>query len=136
MSTLFVLDDDPLFHRIIELAHAKSSLYRHISHHYEVKPLINYLWNNRQDRSNLPDVLFVDLNIPVVDGWEFLDELDKIYSKLCKNIMVYVISVSVRKEDQIRATQYPCVQEFIIKPVNMDKLRAIAKQNGQFNLNE
>jgi CheY-like chemotaxis protein len=127
MSTLFVLDDDPLFHRLITLAHAKSNPYRYIHQYYEVKPLINYIWNNRGDHANLPDVLFVDINIPIVDGWDFLDALCKIYPILCKKITVYVITVSVRKEDKIRvATNYPFVKEYIIKPITTDKLRAIA----------
>jgi CheY-like chemotaxis protein len=126
MSTLFILDDDSVFHRLIELAHARSNPYRHIQHHYEAKPLINYLWNNRHDSSNLPDVIFVDINMPITDGWTFLDDLNSMHTKLCKNITVYVISVSVRKEDKIRATNYACVQEYIVKPVNTEKLKAIA----------
>jgi CheY-like chemotaxis protein len=126
MSVLFVLDDDPAFHRIIELSLSKSRPFRDVYHYYEAKPLINYLWANMNDRSNLPDIIFVDIRMPIADGWDFMDALQKIFPTLCKKITVYVVSVSVIKNDVIRAAQYPFVQEFISKPITTSKLASIA----------
>lgn len=126
MAILFILDDDPIFHRLIEFAIAKSNPYKYIHHYFEAKPLINYISDNKTDPSNLPDVIFVDISLPIVDGWSFLDELEKMYHSLAKKITVNVVTVSVRKEDMARAKNYTIVNEYIIKPMPTNKLRDIA----------
>jgi len=128
MGSLFVLDDDSVFHRIIELSLSKSRPFKSIYHHYDGKALINYIWANRNDKANLPDVIFVDIKMPVLDGWGFMDTLQKIIPELCKKITIYVVTVSVIKDDMIRAATYPFVEEFISKPVTPSKLVAIAEK--------
>jgi CheY-like chemotaxis protein len=126
MGTLFVLDDDQLFHRLIELSLSKSKPFNKVYHHYDAKELVRYLWEHRNDKANLPDIIFVDIKMPGFDGWEFLNALQNIFPTLSKKITIYVISVSVIKTDKIRAENYPIVEEFICKPISVDKLKAIA----------
>jgi CheY-like chemotaxis protein len=126
MATLFILDDDPIFHRLIEIALTKSNPYKYIHHYYEARPLINYITENKDDPSNLPDAIFVDISLPIVDGWSFLDELEKTYHTLSKKIVINVVTVSVRKQDMIRAQNYSIVSEYIIKPMPTTKLMDIA----------
>ncbi len=128
MGSLFVLDDDAVFHRLMELSLARSRPFKGLYHHYDGKALIKYIWDNRNDMSNLPDVIFVDIKMPILDGWGFLDILQKIYPELCKKISIYVVTVSVIKNDMIRAATYPFVEEFISKPVALNKLESIAQQ--------
>jgi CheY-like chemotaxis protein len=127
MGTLFVLDDDSVFHRIIEFAHSKSSPYKNIYHYYEAKHLINYIWTHRNDNANLPDVIFVDINMPIIDGWAFLDAYDRIYPTLCKKATVYITTVSVMAKDKAKAVSYPFVEEYIVKPITTNKLKAIGQ---------
>ena len=123
-KTLFVLDDDTMFHRIMTLANKQSVF--NISHHYEVRSLLAHLWNNRDDHSKLPDVIFADLTIPHYDGWCFLNNYQKIRNWLCKDITVYVVSASISKVDIEKAENYSFVKQYIIKPISMDKFREIA----------
>ena len=67
-NTLIVLDDDAIFHKIMDYAHANSNSYTHIYHNYEAEQLLEYLYANRSDASSLPDVIFVDLYLPRMDG--------------------------------------------------------------------
>jgi len=128
MGILFVLDDDAVFHRIIELSLARSRPFKSVYHHYEAKYLINYIRANSEDHSNLPDIIFVDIRMPVLDGWGFMDALQKIYPVLCKKITVYIVTVSVIKNDRIRAFKYPFVKDFITKPITTERLISIAKE--------
>jgi CheY-like chemotaxis protein len=123
-KTLFVLDDDAVFHRIMALAN-RPNFFR-MSHHYEVKSLLAYLWNHRDDHANLPDMIFADLTMPVYDGWYFLNGYHKIHNWLCKDIVVYVVSASISKVDTERVANYSFVKQYITKPISMDKLREIA----------
>ncbi|WP_186292767.1 response regulator [Mucilaginibacter corticis] len=128
-KTLLVLDDDDLFHRILTFAN-KPNFFHHIYHHFEVEALIDYLSLNKQLAANLPDVIFVDLSIPVNDGWNFLNTYEEIRASLCKEINVYILTASVRKSDRERASGYTFVKQFISKPFTMDQFREIAGFNA------
>lgn len=72
----------------------------------------------------LPDILLLDLVMPVMSGWEFLDELEKIYP-VKKNIKVYVLSAFNNYKDRDLAKEHPLVHGFFDKPlseINADKI--------------
>jgi two-component system chemotaxis response regulator CheY len=123
-KNLFVLDDDAMFHRIITLANRKN--FFRISHHYQVRSILAYLWNHKDDHASLPDVIFADLIIPHYDGWCFLNGYQKIRNCLCKDIAVYVVSASISKVDIEKVANYSFVKQYITKPISMDKFREIA----------
>lgn len=128
MNILAVLDDDAIFHQIIDYAHTNAN-YTHIFHYYNAEQLLTYLAEHKDNAEKIPDVLFVDLNLPIVDGWSFLNSYAEIADSLVKKIMVYVVSTSVRREDPVKAKQYPFVKEYLIKPVSVAKLKNIALQS-------
>ncbi|MDB5157108.1 MAG: response regulator containing a CheY-like receiver domain and a domain [Mucilaginibacter sp.] len=125
-QTLLVLDDDDVFHRIVALAN-KPKFFKHICHFTEVDALITYLKDNRNNQFKLPDMMFVDLAIPHKDGWNFLDAYEEIRSSLSKPIKVYVVTVSVRKVDHERVSGYSFIEQFITKPISMDRFRELAR---------
>lgn len=67
-----------------------------------------------------PDVILLDLNMPVMDGWEFLDTLQQ-YSLLNK-IPIAILTSSIDPSDKKKSTNYKNVVEFISKPLSQDKL--------------
>jgi CheY-like chemotaxis protein len=127
MGNLFVLDDDAVFHRLIEFSTNKHKPFKGVYHYYSAQALISYVWENRCDSSNLPDIILVDLNLPEFDGWQFLDTLQTISVSLCKAIQVYIVTVSVIKNDRQRANNYPIVKDFLVKPVSTKWLIAISE---------
>ena len=74
-----------------------------------------------------PDILLLDLEMPEMDGWEFLDEFCKLKKKINKESTIYIASSSIAYEDKLKAQKYECVRDFLSKPINMDKLRKIAE---------
>lgn len=69
----------------------------------------------------LPDVILLDLNMPIWDGWDFLDEFTKIHTH--KKIVIYITSSSDNPDDLAKAKTYEAVSSFIVKPLTIDKLK-------------
>jgi CheY-like chemotaxis protein len=127
MCTLFVVDDDITYQRIIKLTLLKYSVFKHVLYFDEGKQLLNYLTEFNQDHSNLPDLIFLDLNMPGLDGWAVLDAFSQIQKSFAKKILVYIVTVSIRDVDRERAMGYDCVADFISKPLYKEKIISIVE---------
>ncbi|UJH90303.1 response regulator [Antarcticibacterium sp. 1MA-6-2] len=73
----------------------------------------------------LPDIIFLDLNMPVMDGWEFLGEFIKIKNNFDKKITLYVVSSSIDPRDLERARSFNLVTDYLIKPIELKKFEKI-----------
>lgn len=72
---------------------------------------------------NIPEVILLDLNMPVMDGWEFLDKFTQIETS--KKIVIYVVSSSIAKNDLERAKEYGLVTNYVVKPLETKDLEKI-----------
>jgi CheY-like chemotaxis protein len=82
--------------------------------------LCNTLTNNE-----IPEIIFLDLNMPIMDGWEFLEKFSKIKDELKKEITLYVVSSSINPSDMNRAKSSPTVKDYLVKPVHVKDLETI-----------
>ena len=79
-----------------------------------------------ESEEGLPEVIFLDLNMPIMDGWEFLDEFGKLSEE--KDIRIYILSSSVDSRDMERAKKYGMVNGFIAKPLTDAKIKELAQE--------
>lgn len=75
------------------------------------------------NKETLPKIIFLDLNMPVWDGWQFLDEFTKIPTE--ETITVYILTSSNSNEDKEKAKQYSLKSNYLIKPINQSQLNDI-----------
>jgi CheY-like chemotaxis protein len=73
----------------------------------------------------LPDVIFLDIDMPIMDGFEFMEEYVKIKPKLGKKITIYMVSSSVDPVDIDRAKKISEITDYIVKPITQDQLTYI-----------
>jgi CheY-like chemotaxis protein len=92
---------------------------------------LNFLHSKMKDPNGLPEIIMVDINMPVMDGWEFLDEFIKLMPSLPGKITIYMISSSIRQVDIERAKMYSEVQDYIVKPLLIDNLKKILGERVQ-----
>ncbi|SKB53085.1 Response regulator receiver domain-containing protein [Salegentibacter holothuriorum] len=78
----------------------------------------------------LPDIIFLDINMPIMDGWEFLNEFIKIKNIFDKKITLYVVSSSIDPRDLERAKSFNLVTDYLIKPIELKKFEKIFDRNG------
>ncbi|ALM07007.1 hypothetical protein SB49_03710 [Sediminicola sp. YIK13] len=80
--------------------------------------------------SFIPCLLILDIKMPVMDGWEFLDAYTDRYSKEIKNnITVVVTTMSQDERDIIKASNNPMIKEFVQKPLSDEKLLEIIERH-------
>ncbi len=73
----------------------------------------------------LPELILLDINLPAMDGWEFLIEYAKLVPEMQTRPMIYMLTASVDKKDADRANSFPHVTGIITKPFRVEKLSEI-----------
>jgi CheY-like chemotaxis protein len=111
-TKVLVVDDDPLIHVIFKKVAAKSGISLEIDGSLQPKNGLEKLSQFK------PDILLLDINMPQMSGWDFLEAM-KSDSSGCD---VYMYSSSIDPSDKNRALSFPQVKEFIVKPITADKL--------------
>ncbi|MGV8877860.1 MAG: response regulator [Sphingobacteriaceae bacterium] len=78
----------------------------------------------------LPSHIFLDINMPVMDAWSFLEEFKDNKINTEHDIQIFIISSSVFSHDIQRAKSYNCVSDFITKPLSVEKIKKIFDFNS------
>lgn len=89
---------------------------------------LNFMMENLNKEHELPDVIFLDINMPIMDGFQFMEEYIKIKPLLDKKTIIYMVSSSVDPVDIERAKNISDISDYIIKPIKSDQLKAIIEE--------
>lgn len=124
MTRVFIIDDDPIHQRIAQIMIVKHQLFDEYVSYTEAELALTFLKENLKSTENLPDVILLDLNMPVVDGWDFLEAFEKFQKELSKDIRIFIVTSSVDDKDKLRSQTFSCVRGFISKPLSPDIIRS------------
>ncbi len=86
---------------------------------------LGYLQDHALDDQALPDILIVDINMPFLDGWQFLDAFRSLRPDLAKPVDIYMVSSSTDDRDMQRARSTEGVRDYVEKPITREKLAVI-----------
>lgn len=119
---VYLIDDDEIYtftmKKIMELSHSdfKVSVFSNGEN-----ALANY--KEAFKTNNTPSAIFLDLDMPMLDGWEFLEEIENL--NISNPPKIYVSSSTINPEEIMNAEKNHLVTEFIPKPINREKLDEI-----------
>jgi CheY-like chemotaxis protein len=87
---------------------------------------LNYLLSQNPKQA-LKTLVFLDINMPVLSGWDVLDRLVILDEKIKENMNLYMLTSSIDPTDEARAANYPLVKGFLSKPL-LPYLKSILTQ--------
>jgi CheY-like chemotaxis protein len=123
---ILVIDDEELDNAIFKM------LINRVIKNSEVDIMVNgeeaikkLLEVSKSNPELLPDFIFLDLKMPVMNGWQFLEEFERLNIDPLRKIQIYVLSSSVLSDDINKSLSNPLVEDFLSKPINLDKIRTI-----------
>jgi CheY-like chemotaxis protein len=124
MSTpknILLIDDDEVFIFLTTKMLQSTGSVGNISVSYSAMEAIHFL--EMTDEKQFPDIILLDLNMPGLSGWDFLDFYGILYPKFRKAPLLYVVSSSIADTDAERALKLPGVNGYIAKPINPDAVQ-------------
>lgn len=127
LKQLTLVDDDDVFVFLTTRMLEKYKLVDLIKIFDNGYDALVFIKENLGNIEALPDIILLDLSMPIMDGWQFLDEFVKINSEIGKKITIYICSSSISPDDVARSKVINEVSDFIIKPMTKEKLVEMIK---------
>ncbi|MEW7289666.1 response regulator [Aquimarina sp. 2304DJ70-9] len=122
-----IIDDDSMYVNLVKKIIEAKNLCQNLMVFQNGKDALNYFEAilTNLDQTAIPEIIFLDLNMPVMDGWEFLENFIKIKNNFGKTITLYIVSSSINPVDVERAKNINSVKDYLIKPVTIKDLESI-----------
>ena len=118
---VIIVDDDFANNLICEKVLLGYNLTESIRSFLTIQEGLDYL-NQVKESEEYPDLILLDINFPLEDGWDFLDEFKRINILAQKPTELYMLTSSISSRDIEKSQNHPNVKGFISKPLNKEKL--------------
>ncbi len=126
-----VVDDDSVYQFTASRTLQATHLAHQILQFQNGSEALNFLRSGLDASQSIPDIIFLDINMPITDGWAFLEEFHELKARLQKDIQIYMVSSSIDPRDRNRARAFPEVTDYIEKPISMNKFSELLTNWGK-----
>ncbi|MBK9224071.1 MAG: response regulator [Flavobacterium sp.] len=129
---VFVIDDDKVFHFIIKKLFSKNNIDISPSFYFNGLEAIEEIKQKINSGNTLPDLILLDINMPIMDGWQFLDEFRK--TRIVtqgERTTIYLVSSSDSISDINKAKEYQDqIKDYFFKPMTLEDLQKYFKKSA------
>lgn len=110
-----VIEDSGLAERVVAVTSGREAL--------------DFLTTREEDGFPRPDIIFLDINMPEMNGWQFFEEYEKLDVSQRANVVVVMLTTSLNPADRERADQLGLFDSFLNKPLTEEALEAIVNRH-------
>lgn len=115
---IILIDDDPLQHLICKKILSNVGFNGDFRSYFTGLEGINHVLTQNHTRSEHPNtIVFLDLNMPIMDGWEFLRRFKKLEQRIKSNYSIYILTSSILNSERKNAASYKEVLGYFQKPL-------------------
>ena len=129
LHSILLIDDDQATNFIHKFILEKEQCAENIICKQSGQDALKYLTTQVNNDYPHPDIIFLDINMPGMNGWEFIEEYKKIDIKQKCNKIVVMLSTSSNPLDKEKANAIDQINRFISKPLTAEVIEAIIKEN-------
>jgi CheY-like chemotaxis protein len=129
INCILLIDDDIDDNEFHEIVIMKAGVCNNVRTAKNGIQGLEYIMNSAkpelQDQFPRPNLIFLDINMPRMNGFEFLEEYNKLDDSLKAEVMICMLTTSLNPEDRKKANEINAVTDFLEKPLTVDALTKI-----------
>ena len=128
IKKILCVDDDPITLMLYKMVIAKATLAETVIVAKNGQEALEY-YENSENENSYHELIFLDLNMPIMGGWEFLDNFtEKRFYPINENTKIIVLSSTIDPRDIEKVKNYPMILDFISKPVTKEMLEKLKER--------
>lgn len=130
IDTVLLIEDDPATQMLNKIYIQRALFAKNIYQAYngnEALQIYEKIQNGELPIESLPQVVLLDLNMPIMDGWEFLSVFLSIYPSFAEKTKIFILSSSVNPEDMSKALTFKNITMYLTKPFDEKQIEIASK---------
>ncbi len=120
-----LIDDTEVDNFISKKVMAASAFSSEIMEFYSAQKALNFLLENKENKDRLPQIIFLDIHMPAMDGFDFMEKFKELPSEIHQYCKVVMLSSSLDPEDVRRIKESNHIVRFMTKPISKDQLQSL-----------
>ncbi len=125
-GNILLVEDDPITVMVCDRIIKMSGFSDAVQSKQNGQDAIDHLKEIIEADKLVPDIIFLDINMPVMNGWDFLQEFESLKQQLKTSPRIFILSSTVDPEDYKKAAEFSTVEGFISKPLTQEHLKGVA----------
>jgi CheY-like chemotaxis protein len=128
LNCILLIDDDEAVNFIHNRVIQKSGCANEVAIARNGLEGIEFLTTKVDGKYPQPDLIFLDINMPIMNGWEFLEEYENLEKEQKGRELIVMLTTSLNPDDKVKAQNIANIDDFHPKPLNGERLQAILEK--------